>query len=81
MNIPLNIDPTDCETCGLSYDELTVDLNDDGTWDGTLVVGCHGGSSIHDATRPEIIAWLRDECSRVTDPDVLNRHVRALENA
>ncbi|WP_181272792.1 hypothetical protein [Brevibacterium oceani] len=50
-------EPTDCETCGPSYEELNV------SWDGykfhaNYRVGCYGGASAYDMNITLLVEWL-----------------------
>jgi hypothetical protein len=80
MYIPLKVQPTDCETCGTSYDELTVEFDDDGAWEGRLSVGCYGGGEIV-GTRAEVVGWLRSEAADLVEADVLEDAISKIESA
>ena len=80
MWIPLNVTREECETCGPSYDELTVEFNDDGAWDARLSVGCYGGGEII-GTRAEVIAWIRAECADLLTPEVMADAIAKIEAA
>lgn len=80
MNIPLNVQPTDCDTCGRSYDELEIAFDDDGEWAAYLSLGCYGGGS-YKGNREGLVTWLRENVTRIVDPDDLDRHIRLIEEA
>ena len=61
-------EPIDCELCGPSYDELTVEF--DGEWVGHLGLGCTGGSSFR-GDRSGLIQWLKSECAAFVNEDEL----------
>lgn len=47
-----------CETCGPSYDELTVERYDSGLYHGRASVGCYGGGSVDEVDLGGILAFL-----------------------
>jgi len=61
FNTYIDLGGSDCETCGWSYDELTVWQQPNGQWSATLRVGCFGSASFG-GTREGLIAWLQEEC-------------------
>lgn len=84
MWIPLNTVAEECETCGPSYDELTVEFDaspgEAGPWHASLSVGCYGAASFT-GSRPGVIDWLTKECARLVEPDVLAQAIEQLRNA
>lgn len=78
MNIPVNIPDGRCDTCGTSWNELTIDIDDDGQWEATLTVGCYGRAR-YEGDRAGLIEWLREDCAFAVAPDVLRRAIDRLE--
>lgn len=56
--LPLNHGCVDfyCETCGYSYDQISVDLDEEGDWCGYVEFGCYGGESAY--AKDEIVALI-----------------------
>lgn len=83
MWIPLIGESTDCETCGPSFDELTVEFDGEDAqrpWMVTLRVGCTGGGTFA-GNRTDVIDWMRANCSHVVDSNDLETAIRTLERA
>lgn len=71
----------DCETCGPSYDEVTLERNFAGnTWELRVSVGCyHGGQA--EGTASEIIDYVEDNWKHLLERHDLEDLKRVLENA
>lgn len=51
-------DDSDCETCGWTYNQVTVNRNCDSTYDCFESVGCYGGSSVVEVSWEEALKFL-----------------------
>lgn len=85
MWIPLMYeDGGECDTCGPSWDELTVEFDaapgEKGPWHACLTTGCFGGAEFT-GSRAGVIDWLTKECARLVEPDVLAQAIEQLRNA
>ena len=53
-----NEEPYMCETCGYSYDNLHINIDEEEILCYSSV-GCYGGDGPEEQTIPEIVKWLR----------------------
>lgn len=53
-----------CETCGYSYDNISVERDEEGDWYGYLQFGCYGGESAY--KKDEIVAMILREAESGT---------------
>lgn len=80
---PILEDPTDCETCGMTWDSCEVNYIGKGMWSIQVTAGCTGGFT-EEGTRQEIINKVeneRDYLERLFTKESIDETIRDLELA
>ena len=57
----VNLEPDDCEYCGVNYNSVEVSLAPNGAYRYTLTVGCYGSEEFESRDIAEFIAHLREQ--------------------